>query len=77
MDSIYSESHRDDPDNCLSRTLSQWLQQDNPTPTWRLVIDALKLPFVGYGYKADELAAKYGQPDETSCTQSMFIEVTQ
>ena len=54
----------------LRDTLDYWMNND-PSPSWRHLVDALKAPSVGENRLADEIEEKYCCPEkQTSCTES-------
>ena len=54
----------------LRDTLDCWMN-NNPSATWRHLVDALKAPSVGENQLAGEIEEKYCYPEkQTSCTES-------
>ena len=54
----------------LRDTLDCWMN-NNPSATWRHLVDALKAPSVGENRLAGEIEEKYCYPEkQTSCTES-------
>ena len=51
--------------------LEYWIE-NNPSPSWRHLVDALKTPSVGYDHLAKEIEEKYCVPEE----QSLIASVT-
>ena len=50
----------------LHEVLDYWMKND-PSPSWRGLVDALKAPIVGENWLAEEIEAKYCvQEDQTN-----------
>ena len=49
----------------LRDTLDYWINND-PSPSWRILVDALKAPSVGEKRLAEEIEKKYCDPEEQS-----------
>ena len=54
LDSIKTGS-KENPDECVTAMIKDWLNNGNPRPTWAAVARALKSPMVGYGHLAEQL----------------------
>ena len=52
----------------LRDTLDYWMSND-PLPSWRHLVDALKAPSVGEKRLAKEIEEKYCGPGEDSCDE--------
>ena len=46
---------RDDPDECVTALLNEWLNNGNPPPSWAALAEALRSPMVGYAHLAEQL----------------------
>ena len=46
---------KENPDDCITLMIKDWLNNGNPRPTWAAVAEALKSPMVGYGHLAGQL----------------------
>ena len=67
--------HKESPsDRCLLQILSKFLQQAEPIPTWRVIVDALKNPVVGLTALARRVEAAHF-PDSTA-TRDVVPETT-
>ena len=53
-----------DPDECLYEVILEFLKQEEPRPTWRAIIDALKDASVNYTHLACELERRHLDPCE-------------
>lgn len=58
LDSI-ERSCRGSPDDCLTAALKVFLKRANPKPTWKMIVDALSSPSVGFGMLAEQIQKKY------------------
>ena len=56
LDSI-SKANNQDPDDCLTAMIKDWLKNGKPKPSWAAVAKALKSRMVGYAQLAEELPA--------------------
>ena len=56
LDSI-QESSRGDPSECLTSVVSLYLE-NHTSRSWSEIVEALKSPYVGFGYLADQLESK-------------------
>ena len=54
LDSINKAANQN-PDNCLTAVIKDWLKNGKPKPSWAAVAKALKSPMVGYGHLAEQL----------------------
>ena len=55
----------------LRDTVNYWMNND-PFPSWRHLVDALRAPSVGEKQLAEEIEAKYCGPEEqSSCDESV------
>ena len=54
-----SAQYRDIPDDCLRETLSYWLRQVNPLPTWEAIVKALRNPVIKQATLAQTIEAKH------------------
>ena len=54
LDSI-SKAANQNPDDCLTAMIKDWLRNGKPKPTWAAVAKALKSPMVGYAQLAEQL----------------------
>ena len=52
----------------LRDTLDYWMRND-PLPSWKHLLDALKAPSVGEKRLAVEIEERYCDPDESSCKE--------
>ena len=43
------------PDNCVTAMLKEWLNNGKPPRTWATVAEALRSPTVGFSYLAEQL----------------------
>ena len=67
--------HKELPsDECLLQILIKFLQQAEPRPTWRVIVDALKSPVVGLTALARRVEAAHF-PDSTA-THDVVPETT-
>ena len=53
LDSIKAANQN--PDDCITAMIKDWLNNGKPRPTWAAVAKALKSPMVGYAQLAEEL----------------------
>ena len=61
----------------LRDTLDYWMSND-PSPSWRHLVDALKAPSVGEKRLAEEIKEKYCCPEEqSSCDESETVQCHQ
>lgn len=67
---VIKEKHSNDPDQCLTQLLYCWLRISIPTPTWTLVVSALRSPTVGYLQLAIEIEEQLGSGSLTSAGES-------
>jgi hypothetical protein len=56
LDSI-SKTANQNPDDCITAMIKDWLRNEKPKPSWAAVANALKSPMVGYAQLAKELPA--------------------
>jgi hypothetical protein len=56
LDSI-SKAYNQNPDDCLTAMIKDWLNRGKPKPSWAAVAEALKSPMVGYVQLANKLPA--------------------
>ena len=56
LDSI-SKANNQNPDDCLTAMIKDWLKNGKPKPSWATVAKALKSRMVGYAQLAEELPA--------------------
>ena len=54
LDAI-AKSHLQQPKECFTDTIKEWLRSDDPRPTWGALGDALRSPVVGYAHLAENL----------------------
>ena len=54
LDSINKATNQN-PDDCITAVIKDWLKNGKPQPTWTAVAKALKSPMVGYGRLAEQL----------------------
>ena len=54
LDSI-SKANNQNPDDCLTAMIKDWLRSGRPKPLWAAVARALKSPMVGYAQLAEQL----------------------
>ena len=54
LDSINKTANQN-PDDCITAVIKDWLKNGKPKPTWAAVAKALKSPMVGYAQLAEEL----------------------
>ena len=54
LDSI-SKAANQNPDDCFTAMIKDWLRNGKPKPTWATVAKALKSPMVGYAQLAEQL----------------------
>ena len=55
LDSINKTANQN-PDDCITAVIKDWLKNGKPKPTWAAVAKALKSPMVGCGHLAEQLA---------------------
>ena len=61
----------------LRDTLDCWISND-PLPSWRHLVDALKAPSVGENRLAEEIEEKYCCPvEQSSCDESETVQCRQ
>ena len=58
LDSI-DKTCRGNPGDCLMEALKIFLKKSQPKPTWKMIVDALKSPGVGFGMLAEQIQEKY------------------
>ena len=46
---------REDPDECVTAMIKEWLNNGNPPPSWTPLAEALRSPMVGYAHLAEQL----------------------
>ena len=56
LDSI-SKANNQNPDDCLTAMIKDWLKNGKPKPSWAQLAKALKSRMVGYAQLAEELPA--------------------
>ena len=56
LDSI-SKANNQNPDDCLTAMIKDWLKNGKPKPSWAQLAKALKSCMVGYAQLAEELPA--------------------
>jgi hypothetical protein len=56
LDSI-SKANNQNPDDCLTVMIKDWLRSGKPKPSWAALANALKSPMVGYAQLAEKLSA--------------------
>ena len=54
LDSI-NVTCRENPDNCVTAMIKEWLNNSNPPPSWTALAEALRSPIAGYGHLAEQL----------------------
>ena len=54
LDSI-SKANNQNPDDCLTAMIKDWLKNGKPKPSWAQLAKALKSRMVGYAQLAEEL----------------------
>ena len=57
---------------CLLRVLQQWSNRENPRPTWRVVIEALKRSQVGEEALAKKLEDRFAPRDPPLGSMSLI-----
>ena len=62
-----------DRGKALTDVISTWLKTVSPRPTWEALIDALRMPSVGEGVLANEIAEKYCRREWKSDRGSYII----
>ena len=58
LDSI-NATGRENPDNCVTAMIKEWLNNGHPPPTWTALAEALRSPMVGYAHLAEQLPNNY------------------
>ena len=58
LDSIGKATNHN-PDDCITATIKDWLNNGKPKPKWAAVAKALKSPMVGYTYLAEKLVLPF------------------
>ena len=56
VDSIHQQNS--DPQECLFGVLDEFVKQLEPSPTWRVILEALKNPNIGQGNLAQQIEKK-------------------
>ena len=66
-----------DPSDCLRETLTTWLQNCVPSPTWTNIVGALRSSTVGEASLAADLEHKYcsSRPEQTGLTTDTKVVV--
>jgi hypothetical protein len=54
LDSI-SKAANQNPDDCLTAVIKDWLKNGKPKPSWEALAIALKSPMVGFAQLAEQL----------------------
>ena len=54
LDSI-GKANNQNPDDCLTAMIKDWLRSGRPEPSWTELAKALKSPMVGYAQLAEQL----------------------
>ena len=54
LNAIKTTNHQN-PDDCLTAMIEEWLNNGKPNPTWAAVAKALRSPMVGYGHLAEQI----------------------
>ena len=49
------QKNKENPDDCLTEMLLEWLKQANPKPTWSCIVSALREPTVGLEQLAESI----------------------
>ena len=57
VDSIHMQNR--DPLDCLFGILDEFVKQVEPTPTWRVILEALRNPSIGFHHLAQEIERKH------------------
>ena len=61
----------------LCDILDYWMR-NNPSPSWRHLVDALKAPSVGENRLAEEIEKRYCCPvEQSSCDESKVVQCQQ
>ena len=55
LDAIKVTIQGGNPGDCLTEMLTLWLKQVNPSPTWRVLVTALKQPTVGLQHLGEQI----------------------
>ena len=63
VDSIYQQYS--DPQDRLFAVLDEFVKQIKPSPTWRVILEALRHPLIGQHRLAQEIQTKYCPPPPT------------
>ena len=45
---------REDPDECITALIKEWLNNGQPPPSWAALAEALKSSIVGYAYLVEQ-----------------------
>ena len=53
LDSI-NVTWRENPDNCVTAMIKEWLNNGKPPPSWTALAEALKSPIVGYAHLVEQ-----------------------
>ena len=61
LDSI-GKANNQNPDDCLTAMIKDWLRNEKPKPSWAAVARALKSSIVGYAQLAEQL------PQQSTCS---------
>ena len=48
---------REDPDECVTAMIKEWLNNGHPPPSWTALAEALRSPMVGYAHLAEQLSS--------------------
>ena len=54
LDAINKAANQN-PDDCITAVIKDWLKNGKPKPSWAAVAKALKSPMVDYGHLAEQL----------------------
>ena len=57
VDSIHRQ--HSDPQECLFRVLDEFVKQVEPPPTWRVIVEALKNPLIGFHRLSHKIKRKH------------------
>ena len=61
------QRNKENPDDCLTEMLLEWLKQANPKPTWSCIVIALRESTVGLGQLAESIENQHLEVVHDNC----------
>ena len=67
---VIKEKNRENPDECFTEMVAQWLRQGNPPPTWIAIVKALRSPTVNLCALAETIESDISNPERTNKSET-------